>query len=155
VLPTTAVPPIVSEDPVHIAVSLITAAAGSGFTVMVTEFDFTQPLLSVSVSVYIVVVDGFTVGLAEVEVNPEGELLHEYVLFDTAVAPIALELPLQMAVFEITAAAGSGFTVMVTGLDFTQPLLLVSVRVYVAVTVGVTVGFAEVEVKPDGELVHA
>jgi hypothetical protein len=77
------------------------------------------------------------------------------VLPDTEAAPIEIELPLQIAVLDITVAKGKAFTVMVTGLDFTQPLLLVSVRVYVAVTVGVTVGFAEVEVKPDGELVHA
>jgi hypothetical protein len=77
VLPVTAVPPIVSEAPVQIAVLAITAAAGSGFTVMVTGFDFTQPLLLVSVRVYVVVVDGATVGFAEVEVNPEGELVQE------------------------------------------------------------------------------
>jgi hypothetical protein len=58
-------------------------------------------------------------------------------------------------VLDITAANGKAFTVMVTGFDFTQPLLFVSVSVYVVVTVGVTVGFAEVEVNPDGELVHA
>jgi hypothetical protein len=67
---------------------------------------------------------------------------------------MALEFPLQMAVFEIIAAAGSGFTVMVTVSDFTQPLLFVSVRVYVVVTVGDTEGFDEVEVNPEGLLVQ-
>jgi hypothetical protein len=51
VLPATADPPMVKDEPLQIAVSAITAAAGSGFTVIVTELDFTQPLLSVSVSV--------------------------------------------------------------------------------------------------------
>jgi hypothetical protein len=47
---------------------------------------------------------------------------------DTAVAPIAMESPLQIAVLEITVAKGKAFTVILTESDFTQPLLLVSVR---------------------------
>jgi hypothetical protein len=70
------------------------------------------------------------------------------------VAPIEIEFPLQIGELEITAAAGSGFTVIVTVLDFTQPLLLVSVRVYVVVAVGDTEGFDAVEVKPEGLLVQ-
>jgi hypothetical protein len=59
-------------------------------------------------------------------------------------------------VLEITVAKGKAFTVTVTVLDFTQPVAVtVSVREYVVLTVGVTVGFAEVEVRPDGELVQA
>jgi hypothetical protein len=50
------------------------AAAGKAFTVMVTEFDFTQPLELVSVTVYVVVIVGDTDGLAAVEVNPAGLL---------------------------------------------------------------------------------
>jgi hypothetical protein len=76
------------------------------------------------------------------------------VLPATAVAPMALELPLHVAVLEITAAAGSAFTVIVTEFDLTQPLLFVSVRVYVVVTVGLTEGFDEVEVNPEGLLVQ-
>jgi hypothetical protein len=46
----------------------------------------------------------------------------------TAVAPIAMESPLQMAVLEITAAKGKALTVIFTESDFTQPLAFVSVR---------------------------
>ena len=49
-------------------------AFGKGFTVMVTEFEPTQPRALVSVSVYVVVTVGETLGLAEVEVNPAGLL---------------------------------------------------------------------------------
>ena len=44
-------------------------------------------------------------------------------------APIEIELPEQIVVFAITDAEGSGLTVMVTELDFTQPLEFVSVTV--------------------------
>jgi hypothetical protein len=77
--------------------------------------------------VQVVVIVGETLGLEEVEVKPEGELVQEYVLPETAAAPIEIEFPIHMAVFGITAAAGSGFTVIVTELDFTQPLLFVSI----------------------------
>jgi hypothetical protein len=43
---------------------------------MVTEFDLTQPFALVSVNVYVVVIGGETDGLAELELNPAGELLH-------------------------------------------------------------------------------
>jgi hypothetical protein len=49
------------------------------------------------------------------------------VLPDTAVAPIEIELPVQIAVLDIRAAAGKAFTVTVTELDFTQPYTLVSI----------------------------
>jgi hypothetical protein len=53
------------------------AATGKEFTVTVTELELTQPFELVSVTVYVVVVVGLTVGLADVELNPEGELAHE------------------------------------------------------------------------------
>ena len=68
------------------------------------------------------------------------------------VAPIAILLPVQRLVFVIVAAEGSGFTVIVTELDLTHPFELVSVLVYVVVTVGLTDGFAAVEVNPTGLL---
>jgi hypothetical protein len=72
----------------------------------------------------------------------------------TAVAPIDIELPVQIAVFEITAAAGKAFTVITTELDFTHPLAFVSTSPYVVVTDGETVGFEDVEVNPEGALVQ-
>ena len=43
---------------------------------------------------------------------------------------------------------------MITEFDFEQPLELVSVSVYAVVTMGDAVGFDNVDVKPDGTLVH-
>jgi hypothetical protein len=50
------------------------------------------------------------------------------------------------------AAFGNEFTVTVTEFEFTQPFELVSVTVYMVVAVGLTDGFAAVEVNPEGEL---
>ena len=44
-------------------------------------------------------------------------------------APIEMELPVQIPAFAITDAKGSGLTVIVTDLEFTQPSELVSVTV--------------------------
>jgi hypothetical protein len=44
-------------------------------------------------------------------------------------APMDMEEPEQRTVLAITVAEGSGLTVMVTELDFTHPLELVSVKV--------------------------
>lgn len=56
----------------------MTAAAGSAFTVMVTELDWVQPVaVMVSVRVYIVVAEGETDGSELDELNPDGELDHE------------------------------------------------------------------------------
>ena|ERR1700722_4299888 len=88
------------------------AAAGNAFTVTVTLFDKLQPVaVMVSVIVYTVVTVGLTVGFAEVEVNPEGTLPHEYVSPVTAVLPIPVLLLRQMAVLDPAFAAGAAFTV--------------------------------------------
>lgn len=71
----------------------------------------------------------------------------------TAVAPIEVDLPLQMDTLDPAAAAGNAFTVTVTLFDKLQPVaVMVSVMVYTVVTDGVTVGFDEVELNPDGLL---
>ena len=43
-LPATAVAPMEMEAPMHILALAATAAAGRGFTLIVTEFDFVQPV---------------------------------------------------------------------------------------------------------------
>ena len=109
----------------------------------------------VSVKLYVVFVDGETDGFEMVELNPEGELDHEYVLPVTAAPPIEIEELAQIAEFAITDAAGKGFTVITTELVLLQPVeFIVSVNEYVVVEDGFTVGFDDDEVKPDGELVH-
>ena len=65
-LPPTAVAPILAVDPVQIVALDPASAAGNGFTVTVTVLEFTQPLLFVSVTVYVVVEVGLAVGLATV-----------------------------------------------------------------------------------------
>ena len=88
---------------------------------MVTLFVFLQLVaVIVSVRVYVVVIVGLTDGFAEVEENPEGLLVHEYVLPLTALAPIVVELPLQMVLALPALAVGNGFTVMTTEFDLLQ-----------------------------------
>jgi hypothetical protein len=70
------------------------------------------------------------VGLEDVELKPEIELLHEYVLPATGSAPIATEDPEQIVVPAITEAAGIE-VVMVTVLELVHPFEFFSVRVYV------------------------
>ena len=92
--------------------------------------------------------------MAELDVNPDGELTQEYVLPDTVMPPIEVGVPAHIVVFDITEAAGNALTVIVTEFDFEQLFEFVSVRVYIVVTVGETDGLAILEVNPDGELLH-
>jgi hypothetical protein len=86
-----------------------------------------QPFAFFSVTVYVVVADGVTVGLALVEVNPVGLLVQLYVLPDTAVPPMDAEEPFVM-VWPVPAfAAGKAFTPMATLFVAVQLLLFVSV----------------------------
>ena len=66
--------PIVIGDPLQIELGLPALAAGSAFTVIITELELVQPVaVMVSVMVYVVVTVGETDGLAVVEVNPAGD----------------------------------------------------------------------------------
>ncbi len=67
------VEPIVVELPAQIKLLVPVDAAGSGFNVTTILLLFEQPVaVMVSVSVYVVVDNGFTEGNAEVELNPTG-----------------------------------------------------------------------------------
>ena len=60
----------------QIALASPATAPGKGFTVTITLFDLVHVVaVMVSVTVYVVVTVGLTVGLAKVEVNPEGSEL--------------------------------------------------------------------------------
>ena len=73
----------------------------------------------------------------------------------TILAPMEIEDPVQITVLEIMVAAGIGFIVIVTGFDLMHPVaVIVSVRVYVVLTAGITVGLDEIEEYPTGELAH-
>lgn len=99
----------------QILLLLIVEALGNGFAVIMTLLDLDpQAFELVSVTVYVVVIVGETFGLEEVELKPAGELIHVYVLFVTAVAPIEIEIPEQIAVSCIVAAAGEGLTFTTT-----------------------------------------
>jgi hypothetical protein len=67
----------VRELPEQIVLAEPVKADGTGFTVIVTELELIHPLAFVSVTVYVVLILGLTEGLAEVEENPEGLLVHE------------------------------------------------------------------------------
>ena len=53
-------------------VALPAFAVGNGFTTTTTLLEFLQFDDEVSVTVYVVVVVGFTLGFARVELNPDG-----------------------------------------------------------------------------------
>ena len=119
--------PILVELPEHIEVAELVEAEGSGLTVIFTESDFVHPdEVMVSVSLYVVVEDGLTVGLLLDEVYPEGLLVQLYVCPLVELAPMLAELPLHIVVADPTVADGSGFIVMETVEESLQPLLFVS-----------------------------
>ena len=73
---------------------------------------------------------GLTLGLETVEVKLAGELVQLYLSPVTVAAPIEIPLPVQIAVLLIVAAAGNGFTEMVTEFVLLHPVAIaVSVRV--------------------------
>jgi len=106
---------------------------GSGFTVTVLEHELLHPLASVTVTVYVVVTVGLTV--IEAVVAP--------VLHKKDVPPDAVsvdEPPTQMVgLGGVILHDGTGFTVTVVEHELLHPLALVTVTVYVVVTVGLTV----------------
>ena len=65
---------------------------------------------------------GATVGLATFDVNPAGLETQLYVFPETAVAPMLVLLPKQIALSPPVAAVGNGFTVTVRLLLFVQPV---------------------------------
>ena len=68
-----------------------------------------------------------------------------------AVVPMLVLSPKQIAFAGPVPATGNGLTVMVTLLLFVQEVVPTdSVKVYMVVIVGDTVGFDEVEVNPEG-----
>ena len=62
-------------------------------------------------------------------------------------APMLVEEPLHIDVADPTVGVGNGFTVILTESDAEQPVaVIVSVTVYIVVTVGLTEGLLLVEV---------
>ena len=152
VLPDVGGVPMVSEPPAQMRPPGPASEVGTGFTPMTTELDLEQPVaVIVCVSVYVVISVGDTVGFETVDVKPTGSDTQLYVVPLTGAAPMAIEPPGHIALFEMTAAAGSGFTVTVTLFDLTQPVAaMVSLRVYVVLPVGETVALETLEVNPEG-----
>src|SRR6185312_2548489 len=149
VLPPTALAPIDVDDPVQIVALVPAEATGKLLTVTVTLLAFTQPLELVSVTVYVVVEVGLAVGLEVVVPDKPVDGVHAYVLPPTALAPIDVDEPVQIVALEPADATGRLLTVTVTLFEFTQPLELVSVTVYVVVEVGLAVGLdTVVELNP-------
>lgn len=60
---------------------------------------------------------------------------------DIADAPILIAAPEHIVFEDPVAAAGAAFTVILTAFEYRQPLAFVSVKIYVLVVVGLTVGF--------------
>ena len=82
-------------------------------------------------------------------------LVQLYVCPLTEDAPITVDVEVQIVVDEPTFAAGKGFTVIFTESDLLQPVaVIVSVNLYVVVTVGETLGLLPEDVNPEGLLVQ-
>jgi hypothetical protein len=96
------------------AAGVVTVIVGKALTVITTLFDLLQPVaVIVSVTVYVVVTAGLTVGFAAVDVYPAGTDVQLYVLPATAAAPIGILDPEQIEPEVPAAAAGNGLTVIV------------------------------------------
>ena len=96
---------------------------------------------------------GETTGFEEVDVKPEGMLVHEYVFPLYGVSPSKTAAPAHMVEFDPAEATGNE---MVSECVVVQPVaVIVSVSVNVVFAVGLNDGFEEVDVNPDGVLVHA
>ena len=78
-----------------------------------------------SINVYVVVDAGETVGLKEVEVNPDGLLTHEYVcpLVEEEGPNMVLE-PIQMDLPPPVFTEGRGLLVTTTALELEQPVIV-------------------------------
>ena len=124
----------VDEPPTQIEESdTLMLHAGAGFTVTVVEHELVQPLASVTVTVYVVVEVGLTVIEAVV-----ADVLHKNDVPPDAVS--VEEPPTQIDGLDGDMLhTGAGFTVTVTEHVLVQPLALVTVTVYVVVTLGLTV----------------
>jgi hypothetical protein len=131
------VPPVavnVEEAPMQIAgFAGVILQVGNGFTVTVVVHELLQPLPSVTVTVYVVVIVGLTV--IEAVVAP--------VLQRNDVPPEAVsvfEPPKQMdKVPQVMLHCGNGLTVTVVAHELVHPNALVTVTVYVVLVVGLTV----------------
>ena len=98
-----------------------------------------------------VVFVGVTVPLENVELYPAGLLAHEYLCPMTDVSPMEMEAPWQIVLSIPALVAGNGFTVITTEFVLLHPVaVIVSVKEYVVVKVGLTDGLARVDTKPDG-----
>ena len=100
---------------------------GRGFTVTVTCAAAEQPLLSVPVTVYVVVEDGFAVIGEPVDELKFVDGIQVYVCAPLAVS--VADCPLQIAGGTVTVITGRGFTVTVTCVEAEHPLLSVPVTV--------------------------
>jgi hypothetical protein len=128
---------------------------GKGLTVTITEFDaILKP--SFTVTLYVVVTVGFTVGFCKVEVNPEGDDVQLYEI-ETALFPpeaVALNwtvvpiLQITWGVADTATAKAVPFKVTTIWSLLVQPLLSVTVSVkvvglvykFVVLTISVVLG---------------
>jgi hypothetical protein len=126
------------DSPRHIFWLPDITAVGFGFTVSTFDAVPVQPLVLVTVTVYVVVTRGATL-MTEV-VAP---ILHTYVPPPLAVRLVLV--PEHIAFTPLICAAAVELTVTVRLALFIHPFVLVAVTVYVVVTSGLTVIDADVD----------
>ena len=128
-------------EPRQIATSFPAFTLGNGFTVIVTVDVLTQPLVSVPVTVYVVVVARLALGLAQlVQLNPvDGVQVN-------VSAPVACSCAESLAhiLWLLPALTdGNGLTTTVTCPVPMHPLVSTPVMVYTVVVVGLAVGLGQ------------
>jgi hypothetical protein len=117
--------------PLQITDVPVMLAVGNGLTVTVLVAVEVQPLALVTVTVYVASAVGLT-GIVAV-VAP---VLHKYV--PPPVAVKVVEPPLQITFVPVMLAVGNGLTVTALVAVAVHPFALVTVTVYVALAVGLT-----------------
>lgn len=124
------------------------ATSGCVLTVTVTVSCAEQPLLSLPVTMYVVVVAGLAMGLGQlVQLSPVAGV---HVKVSAPVASNVTPMPLHIAVSPPAATTGRGLTVTLTVSRAEQLLPLVPVTIYMVVVVGLAVGAAQfVQLSPD------
>ena len=129
----------VADEPAHIVLSVPPLIIGCGLTVTVTLAVLVHPFASVPDPVYIVVVVGLAVGLAQLVHDKPVAGDQMYVL-----APVAFNAaddPAHITLLAPPLTVGLGLTVTVTLAVPAQPLVPVTLKV--VVTVGLAVGLAQ------------
>jgi hypothetical protein len=107
------------ELPLHIATLLPADTVGNALTETVFDAMLTQPLPSVPVTVYVILLDGLAVTVAPVVADKLVAGIQVYVTAPVPVNPV--DKPLHIATFDPADTIGKAFTVTIDVTEEEQP----------------------------------